>query len=60
MAVRAGAKAGQGDPDPQHFERFCHTIVLEMLTDVCHVGTELATQVGDDILAPRGIVRSAR
>jgi hypothetical protein len=49
--VRAVAKDEQGEPDPQHFERFCHAIVLEMLTDVCHVGTELATQVGDDILA---------
>src|SRR5260370_31045914 len=51
IAVRAVAKDEQGEPDPQHFERFCHAIVLEMLTDVCHVGTELATQVGDDILA---------
>ena len=49
--MRAVAKDEQGEPDPQHFERFCHAIVLEMLTDVCHVGTELATQVGDDILA---------
>ncbi len=49
--MRAVANDEQGEPDPQHFERFCHAIVLEMLTDVCHVGTELATQVGDDILA---------
>jgi hypothetical protein len=51
MAVRAGARDGQGEPDPQHFERFCRIIVLEMLTDVCHVDTELAAQVGEDILA---------
>ncbi len=49
--MRAVARDGQGEPEPQHFERFCHAIVLEMLTDVCHVGTELATQVGEDILA---------
>jgi len=49
--VRAVAKDEQGEPYPQHFEQFCHAIVLEMLTVVCHVGTELATQVGDDILA---------
>ena len=49
--MRAVAKDEPGEPDPQHFERFCHAIVLETLTDVCHVGTELATQVGDDILA---------
>ena len=51
MAVRAGAKAGQGDPDPQHFERFCRAIMPEMLTDVCGVDAELAAQVGEDILA---------
>jgi hypothetical protein len=51
MAVRAGARDGQGEPDPQHFEQFCRAIVLEILTDVCHVDTELAARVGEDILA---------
>jgi hypothetical protein len=41
----------QGEPDPQHFERFCRDVLPSLLTDVCHVGTELAAQVGDDILA---------
>ena len=36
--MRAVANDEQGEPDPQHFERFCHAIVLEMLTDVCRVG----------------------
>jgi hypothetical protein len=51
--MRAGARATnqQGEPDPGHFERFCHEIVPELLTDVCHVEEELAAQVGMDILA---------
>ena len=50
--MRAGARAKdrQGEPDPGHFERFCREIVPGVLTDVCHVGDELATQVGEDIL----------
>jgi hypothetical protein len=59
VVVRAGAREGQGEPDPQHFERFCRAIVLEMLTDVYHVGADLAAQVGEDILAA-GIVCGAR
>jgi len=53
MRVRAGARARdrQGEPDPGHFERFCHEIVPGVLTDVCHVDEELAAQVGEDILA---------
>ncbi len=53
MTVRAGARATdrQGEPDPGHFERFCREIVPGVLTDVCHVGEELAAQVGKDILA---------
>ena len=44
MTVRAGAKAKdpQGQPDPGHFERFCHVAVPDLLTEVCHVSTELA------------------
>jgi hypothetical protein len=45
------AKDRQGEPDPGHFERFCHEIVPDILTDVCHVDKELAAQVGKDILA---------
>jgi hypothetical protein len=53
MTVRAGtrAKDRQGEPDPGHFERFCHEIVPGILTDVCHVDKKLAAQVGEDILA---------
>ena len=53
MTVRAGAKAKdrQGQPDPGHFERFCREIVPNLLTDVCHVDDEVATQVGKDIRA---------
>lgn len=53
MTVRAGAKAKdrQGQPDPGHFERFCREIVPNLLTDVCHVDEEVATQVGKDIRA---------
>src|SRR5580658_2770233 len=51
MTVRAGgtAKDRQGQPDPGHFERFCREIVPALLTEVCHVDTELAAQVGEDI-----------
>ena len=49
--MRAGAKDRQGEPDPGHFERFCNVVVPGLLTDVCHVGTELAAQIGEDILA---------
>ena len=53
MTVRAGASAKdrQGQPDARHFERFCREIVPGLLTDVCHVDEELASQVGKDILA---------
>jgi hypothetical protein len=56
MTVRAGARAKdrQGQPDPEHFERFCREIVPGLLTDVCHVDRELAAQVGKDILARAG------
>jgi len=49
--VRAGAEDRQGEPDPGHFERFCNVVVPDLLTDVCHVSTELAAQIGEDILA---------
>jgi hypothetical protein len=49
--VRAGAKDRQGEPDPGHFERFCNVVVPDLLTDVCHVTTGLAAQIGEDILA---------
>ena len=49
--MRAGAKDRQGEPDPGHFERFCNVVVPDLLTDVCHVSTELAAQIGEDILA---------
>lgn len=49
--MRAGAKDRQGEPDPGHFERFCNVVVPDLLTDVCHVSTELAAQIGQDILA---------
>ena len=49
--MRAGAKDRQGEPDPGHFERFCNVVVPDLLTDVCHVGTELAARIGEDILA---------
>jgi hypothetical protein len=51
MTVRAGARDRQGEPDPEHFERFCRVIVPDFLTDLCHVEEELAAQVGEDILA---------
>ena len=53
MTMRAGssAKDRQSQPDPRHFERFCREIVPGLLTDVCHVDDELASQVGEDILA---------
>jgi len=50
MTVRAGAADPQGEPDPGHFERFCRVTVPGILTDVCHADTELAAQVGADIL----------
>ena len=49
--MRAGAKDRQGEPDPGHFERFCNVVVPDLLTDVCHLSTELAAQIGEDILA---------
>ena len=49
--MRAGAKDRQSEPDPGHFERFCNVVVPDLLTDVCHVSTELAAQIGEDILA---------
>jgi Resolvase, N terminal domain len=49
--MTAGAKGGQGEPDPGHFERFCNVAVPDLLTEVCHVSTELAAQIGQDILA---------
>jgi len=49
--MTAGAKGGQGEPDPGHFERFCNVVVPDLLTDVCHVSTELAARIGEDILA---------
>jgi hypothetical protein len=51
ITVRAGGKDGQGEPDPGHFERFCNVVVPDLLTDVCQVSTELAAQIGEDILA---------
>src|SRR5581483_9370509 len=53
MTARSGARAKdrQGEPDPVHFERFCNEIIQGVLTGVCHVGEELAAQVGMDILA---------
>jgi len=51
MAVRAGSRDGQGEPDPGHFGRFCRTVMLEVLTDACGVDAGLAAQVGEDILA---------
>ena len=51
MAVRPGTRDGQGEPDPEHFQRFCRTTMLEVLTDVCGVDAGLAAQVGEDILA---------
>ena len=59
MTVRAGARDRQGEPDPLPFERFCRVIVPGVLTDVCHVGEELAAQVGEKYPGPRGILRSA-
>jgi hypothetical protein len=52
--VRAGAKDRQGEHDPGHFERFCNVVVPDLLTDVCHASTELAAQIGEDILARAG------
>ena len=49
--MRAGAKDRQGEPGPGHFERFCNVVVPDLLTDVCHLRPELATQIGEDILA---------
>lgn len=49
--MMAGAKGRQGEPDPGHFERFCNVVVPDLLTDVCHVSTELAARIGQDILA---------
>jgi hypothetical protein len=49
--MMAGAKGAQGEPDLGHFERFCNVVVPDLLTDVCHVGTELAARIGEDILA---------
>lgn len=49
--MRAGARDRQGEPDPGHFERFCNVIVPDLLTDVCHVSTGLAAQIGQNILA---------
>ena len=49
--MMAGAKGAQGEPDPGHFERFCNVVVPDLLTDVRHVGTELAARIGEDILA---------
>jgi hypothetical protein len=51
MAVRAGTRDGQGEPDPGHFERFCRTVMPEMLTGACGVDAGLAAQVGQDVLA---------
>ena len=53
MTARAGASAKdrQSQPDARHFERFCREIVPGLLTDVCHVDEELASQAGKDILA---------
>ncbi len=49
--MTAGAKGTQGEPDPGHFERFCNVVVPDLLADVCHVSTELAARIGQDILA---------
>jgi len=49
--VRAGGKHGHGEPDPGHFERFFNVVVPDLLTGVCHVSTELAVQIREDILA---------
>jgi hypothetical protein len=49
--MMAGAKGAPGEPDPGHFEQFCNVVVPDLLTDVCHVSTELAARIGEDILA---------
>ena len=46
----AGARGRRDKPDPGHFERFCHVAVPDLLTEVCHVSTELAARIGEDIL----------
>lgn len=51
MTVRARVLDLEGEPDPGHFEQFCRVVVPGVLTDVCHADTELAAQVGEDILA---------
>jgi hypothetical protein len=33
--VRAGAKDRQGEPDPEHFERFCN-VVVPVVLDAAH------------------------
>jgi hypothetical protein len=48
--MMAGARGRRDEPDPGHFERFCHVAVPDLLTEVCHVSTELAARIGDDIL----------
>lgn len=47
--MRSKAKDQRDEPNPEHFERFCHVIVPGILTDVCHVDNDLAAQVGEDI-----------
>jgi hypothetical protein len=51
VSVRARSRDQQGEPDPEHFERFCRVIVPDILTTVCHVEQALATRVAEDILA---------
>jgi hypothetical protein len=58
--MMAGARGRRDEPGPGHLERFCHVAVPDLLTGVCHVSTELAARIGDDILGPRGILRDAR
>jgi len=50
ITMMAGARGRRDEPDPGHFERFCHVAVPDLLTEVCHVSTELAARIGDDIL----------
>jgi hypothetical protein len=51
MTVKAGARVSEGEPDPEHFEQFCHVVLPEVLTDVCHVEAELAAQVAKDVMS---------
>lgn len=51
MTERAGTRDRPAEPDPTLFEQFCHEIVPDLLTEVCHVDEKLAAKIGHDILA---------